>query len=383
MIAEDMKVAIIKDLGGAQSKEFDMLRWCSATALELIGTADTLLHRVCTRIRLTATRSHVIKNHFPARAQIAPFQALFPLIYRMGPSWLQHKLAGWAPNANIRKIKDIIDVQDKQRLVTQAQQILIHKKAALKDRQAPEETHDMMSILLKANMEANEEDRLPEEQLLGQMNTLIFAGHETSSGALTRTLQLLDSHTAIQDRLRAELQAAPEVLAYDELNTLPYLDALCREVLRLYPPAPFMERVALRDWVVPLKYPVKGRDGTIMSEINVRKGTKVYVGIRQANRCKETWGDDADEFKPERWLGELPKSVTDAKTPGVYSSMMTFSGGPRSCIGFKFSILELKILLPTLIKSFKFAPGTTEIVWLSCAAMIPFPAGPVTPLKKV
>ncbi|CUA72807.1 hypothetical protein RSOLAG22IIIB_10308 [Rhizoctonia solani] len=224
LIAEDMKKAMIKDLGGAQSKELDMLRWCSATALELIGTAG-IGHSFGTLQGVDSEYSRVIESFFPALAQVSPLRAMFPLIYRAGPAWLQRKLAGWAPSTNVRKIKNIVDVQDKQ-----AQDILIRKKEALKDRQASNNTHDIMSVLVRADMEANREDRLPENQLLGQMNTLIFAGHEKTSGALSRTLQLLAFHPALQNRLRAELQEAPDALSYNELNALPYLDALCREV---------------------------------------------------------------------------------------------------------------------------------------------------------
>ncbi|EUC53867.1 cytochrome P450 family protein [Rhizoctonia solani AG-3 Rhs1AP] len=369
MIAQNMKTAMVKDLGGAKHKEIDVLRWCSATALELIGQAG-LGHTFGIYEGKDSEYIHAVKNFLPALAKVRPFRALFPLIYRIVPAPLQRKLAEWVPNPHIRALKKIVDIQDKQ-----AQDILTRKKEALKDKRTSEEMHDIMSVLLKANMEADEKDRLPEDQLLGQMNTLIFAGHETTSGALARILQLLASNPGIQDRLRAELEETPGTLSYDELNALPYLDALCRENLRLSPPAPVLERVALKDWVVPLRYPLKGKDGNAITEIKVRKGTRVYVGLREANRCKETWGEDADEFKPDRWLTDLPSSVTDAKTPGVYSSMMSFSAGPRACIGFKFSLLELKIVLSTLIKSFNFAPGTTEVTWLACGTMVPFPAG--------
>ncbi|CEL60081.1 hypothetical protein RSOLAG1IB_09339 [Rhizoctonia solani AG-1 IB] len=169
-----MKRAMIKDLGGTRTKEIDMLRWCSSTALELIGTAGIghnfeILHGV------ESEYSDAIKNFFPALAQIAPMRSLFPVVYRMGPSWLQEKLAEWVPNAAIREMKHIVDVQERQ-----AQDILSQKKKALNDANKSKDMNDIMSVLLKANMEAREEDRLPEDQLIGQMNTLIFAGHETT-----------------------------------------------------------------------------------------------------------------------------------------------------------------------------------------------------------
>lgn len=106
------------------------------------------------------------------------------------------------------------------------------------------------------------------------------------SGALARILHLLSINQDIQDRLRAELQSAPPSIDYNDLNALEYLDAICREALRLYPPGPIMERQALKNWVVPLRYPIKGNDGKELWEIKVKKGTNIHVGLREANRCK-------------------------------------------------------------------------------------------------
>ena len=73
--------------------------------------------------------------------------------------------------------------------------------------------------------------------------------------------------------------------------------------------------------VLPLSEPIRGLDGTLMSEIPVPKGTYVLVGIRACNRSKALWGDDALEWKPERWLAPLPEAVGKAHVPGVYSNL--------------------------------------------------------------
>jgi cytochrome P450 len=90
----------------------------------------------------------------------------------------------------------------------------------------------------------------------------------------------------IQDRLRAELLEAPAQLTYDDIHDLPYLDALCRETLRLYPPVSLLEREAITECTVPLRYPIKGKNGEEIREIQVKKGTIVYVSIKEANRSK-------------------------------------------------------------------------------------------------
>ena len=111
-------------------------------------------------------------------------------------------------------------------------------------------------LIVQANMSAAEQDRLPEEELLGQMSyasisptsgihqnsnalsfrTFILAAMDTTSNALAMTLYLLAEHSEVQDKLRQEiLQASKgEDIGYDTLVSLPYLDAVCRETLRLY-----------------------------------------------------------------------------------------------------------------------------------------------------
>ena len=58
-----------------------------------------------------------------------------------------------------------------------------------------------------------------------------------------------------------------------------------------------------------------------MREIPVPKGTTIYIGIRASNLDKRIWGEDALEFKPERWMSALPSTVTEARIPGVYSNL--------------------------------------------------------------
>ncbi|KAJ3717828.1 cytochrome P450-like protein [Lentinula raphanica] len=122
---------------------------------------------------------------------------------------------------------------------------------------------------------------------------------------------------------------------------------------------------ARKDAVVPLHKPIVGLDGTEIREIAVPKGTVVFVSIYNANRNPDLWGKDANEWKPERWLSDLPDKLTDARIPGVYSHLMTFIGGGRSCIGFKFSQLEMKVVISTLVESFNFSTSDkdSQIYW--------------------
>ena len=78
---------------------------------------------------------------------------------------------------------------------------------------------------------------------------------------------------------------------------------------------------ARKDIVLPLLYPLKTTDGREITEIPVPKNTDVTVGILATNHSKAIWGEDALEWKPERWLQPLPESVGKAHVPGIYANL--------------------------------------------------------------
>ncbi|KAH9923760.1 cytochrome P450 [Epithele typhae] len=246
------------------------------------------------------------------------------------------------------------------------------------------EVKDVMSILLRANMTASEKDRLAEEELIAQVSTFILAGMDTTSNATSRVLHILASKTDAQTKLPDEIleaQAGTEV-SYDTLMELPFLDAVCRETLRVYAPVTTISRYAVKDTVLGLSAPIRGTDGTLISEVPVPKGTAVLCDLGACNTNAALWGPDAREWKPElfqqeRWLAPLPREVEEARVPGVYSNLMTVHGGGRSCIGFKYAQLELKVVLAVLLANFRFELSDKDIVWNSAGVMYPT-VGPVS-----
>ena len=78
----------------------------------------------------------------------------------------------------------------------------------------------------------------------------------------------------------------------------------------------------MADTVLPLEWPITATDGkTIIDKIEVKKGQTVTVAIMAANRNKKLWGEDAEEWKPERWLKDAPAMKGGLRLPGAYSSM--------------------------------------------------------------
>jgi len=189
---------------------------------------------------------------------------------------------------------------------------------------------------------------------------------------MNRIFHVLAIHPDVQEKLRAEILAVADHFDHDTLVGLPYLDAVVREVLRLYPPvAPFIFRKAAADAVLPLSVPITGVDETVMRSITVPKGTSIYISVAAANHNKEIWGEDALQFRPERWTHGKTDSVL-TKLPGVYANTMTFSGGGRSCIGFKFAQLEMKVVLCVLLRAFKLSTPDPRIQWRN-TGIIPSP----------
>ncbi|CDO75988.1 hypothetical protein BN946_scf184922.g1 [Trametes cinnabarina] len=200
---------------------------------------------------------------------------------------------------------------------------------------------DLLTLLIKANMAKDipETQRLSDEDLTGQVPAFLIAGHETTSIAACWALYALSKNAEAQKKLREELLTVEtDTPTMDELSALPYLDMVVHETLRLHTPVAMLFREAKKDDVIPLSEPIA-------------KGNKVVLPILALHRSKEIWGEDALEFKPERW--EQPPEAS-ANVPGVWGHLLTFIGGPRACIGYRFSLIETKVILFTLLRRFAF-----------------------------
>ncbi|KAF9235962.1 cytochrome P450 [Melanogaster broomeanus] len=241
---------------------------------------------------------------------------------------------------------------------------------------------DLLTLLVKANMATDVPDsqRLSDEDVLAQVPTFLVTGHETTSTAVTWALYAMGLAPEIQTKLREELiSVGTETPSMEDLMALPYLDAVVRETLRLYTPFPNIARTAMKDDVIPLEQPFTDKRGIVHHEIRIREGDLVIIPILAMNTSEELWGDDAHEFKPERW-DNVPEAVS--RIPGLWSHLLTFLGGPRSCIGYRFALVQMKVVLFTLIRAFEFelAVPASEIGKHSLVMLRPFLRG--DPTKK-
>ncbi|DBA01509.1 TPA: hypothetical protein N0F65_004859 [Lagenidium giganteum] len=194
---------------------------------------------------------------------------------------------------------------------------------------------------------------------------IMLAGKDTTALTMSWFFIMLSQHRRVEEALRAEIKRKlpklvndPEyVPTPDELDTLVYLEAVIRETLRLYP-------------VLPLNAKEANRDVTLSDGTFIKKGTRVYIPSYALGRMKSVWGPDAAEFLPERWL-EVDQSLSVDATPRLRNTTAfqfpAFNAGPRTCLGMKFAMLELKASLACLVTRFHFRmvtnphPTTYEI----------------------
>ncbi|KAH7890187.1 cytochrome P450 [Phlebopus sp. FC_14] len=211
----------------------------------------------------------------------------------------------------------------------------------------------IIGLLIKAESEGAEL-RLSSEEIMAQMKVLMLAGYETTSITLTWVLLELAQNPDIQTKLRDELLAFGADPSYDQFSSsLPYLDAVVHECLRVHPPLQEFTRVATADDVIPLSEPVRTKSGQLVDHISVAKDTLITISIACINRSASVWGLDAKVFRPERWLDEegLPKKAQEVQG---HRHLLTFVDGPRTCLGKGFAIAELKSVLSVLVKNFVF-----------------------------
>ncbi|KAF7351564.1 Cytochrome P450 [Mycena sanguinolenta] len=203
----------------------------------------------------------------------------------------------------------------------------------------------------------NYSNPLAEEDLAPQMAVVLVAGQETTSNAISFSLLELAKHPDFQDRLRAEIYSAlgnNTSLAYENM---PLLNAFLREILRLYPAVPLSDRIVLEDTIIPLGESVISSKGERINQIPVRKGEIVTVAIGAYQRHPSRWGKDPHTFNPSRWLdGE----TYQGEAVGPYANLLTFFGGPHICLGWRFAVFEMQVIICELVGKFSFAMPDNE-----------------------
>jgi cytochrome P450 len=172
---------------------------------------------------------------------------------------------------------------------------------------------------------------MDERTALDEIRTFLVAGHETSASALLWTLALLAEHPQVQARLHAEVAAAGPLDSAAAVGALRYTAQVLQESMRLYPPVPLSISRATRDVRV--------------GERRIPGGTRVDVASYVIHRDPRWW-PDPDRFDPDRFgEGAAPR-------PGTW---LPFLLGGHTCMGMRFALLELPLVLAAVVSAFHVA----------------------------
>lgn len=197
-----------------------------------------------------------------------------------------------------------------------------------------------------------------DKKLRDAILNFVIAGRDTTAVTLSWLFWLLSKNPSAEDKIVQELEEVErsqgglskidhhggcdrlekysQFLTYDTLSKMHYLHAAISESLRLYPAVPLNGKTALSDDILP--------DGNKVAKGNVINYVPYAMG-----RMKRLWGDDAQDFKPERWLDN--DGVFQPQSPFKFTA---FQAGPRICLGKDSAYLQMKITAATLLRFFKF-----------------------------
>lgn len=188
-----------------------------------------------------------------------------------------------------------------------------------------------------------EEEGLTDDEIREEVDTFMFAGHDTMSCAISFGLFELAKYPEIQERLYRESvevlgDVNSEEFTFRNVQDLKYLDMVVKECLRINAPVPFVERLLMRNVELNgVSYP----KDTIISFLP-------YAMHRNADLYPDPLKFDPDRFLPENCIKRHPYSY------------IPFSAGPRNCIGQRFAVLETKATIIKIIRHFKLTPVVPE-----------------------
>uniref|UniRef100_J3LIK4 Cytochrome P450 n=1 Tax=Oryza brachyantha TaxID=4533 RepID=J3LIK4_ORYBR len=204
---------------------------------------------------------------------------------------------------------------------------------------------DLLALLLAGNeASAGAERKLTTRELVDECKTFFFGGHETTALALSWTLLMLAAHPEWQTAVREEVvevagRSGP--LDAAALARLTKMGCVLNEVLRLYPPSPNVQRQALQEVVVE-----EGDDGGKKKTV-IPRGTNMWIDVVAMHRDGELWGEEANEFRPERFMREAVQGGCRHRM-----GFVPFGFGGRICVGRNLTAMELRVVLAMVLRRF-------------------------------
>ncbi|KAL1857423.1 hypothetical protein Daus18300_010396 [Diaporthe australafricana] len=203
-------------------------------------------------------------------------------------------------------------------------------------------SRDILSFLIEESMPRGCAEGIQDKNIVGHLLILMVGGHETTAHMLAWSSHVLATRPDIQDRLREDifgLAARSPDPSFNEIDALSYVDNFVNEVLRVYPPAVWTARQAYRDTQICGTY--------------IPKGTLFEIVPAVTHMNPLIWGDDAAEVNPSRWdsVGIDGPEEDPRSSPFVFEP---FTNGPKTCIGKRVALCEIKIALFEMVRRYRF-----------------------------
>jgi cytochrome P450 len=198
-----------------------------------------------------------------------------------------------------------------------------------------EDRGDLLSMLLLAQDEEDTGRGMTDVQVRDEAMTIFLAGHETTANALMWTWYLLSQSPDVERALHAEIDRVlgRRLPTVADIASLPYVERVVTESMRLYPPAWIIGRRAIQPYAIG-GYTLPARSILIMSPWIVHRDARYYA--------------DPARFDPDRWMPEFKASIPQF-------AYFPFGGGPRRCIGESFAWMELVLIVATVAQQWRFA----------------------------
>ncbi|KAK9501870.1 hypothetical protein O3M35_012514 [Rhynocoris fuscipes] len=237
-------------------------------------------------------------------------------------------------------IRDTIDYRKKNGIVRND---FLQMFMTLKEQKTIEfHTKDPDDDYLRMESEQSVENiEFTDDMMIGNAFAFFQAGFEATASAILMTLYELSKHTEIQDKVRKEIkyyvEEADGSLTYDALKKMTYLEQCVKETLRMYSPAPVLQRVCTKEYTLPNGFKIPVGITIFIPIVTVHKDPQIYP--------------EPEEYRPERFN-------PDQKLPA--GAFIPFGNGPRICIAMRFALLEVKHCIAKLLMNheFKLSPNS-------------------------
>ncbi|KAI5359317.1 putative cytochrome P450 [Septoria linicola] len=204
-------------------------------------------------------------------------------------------------------------------------------------------------------------------RIRSELLNILLAGRDTTASLLSNAWFFLGKRPDIWEKLQADVaQLKGARPTFEQLKELKYLKALLNESLRLHPVVPMNSREALEDTTLPVG---GGPDGR--APVFIPRGEIMAWNVYAMHRRKDYYGEDAEEFKPERWLDD-PETGKKGLRPGW--EYLPFNGGARICLGQQFALTEASYTTVRLCQAFSGLEGCDPEPWrefltLTCTSL--------------